>query len=698
MKLKFLSVVLFSFFAVSGVLPTPSSAAAPQGKIEDPVLDKAIRAELKLDDSAVLDEKYLKELTSLYVHGEAKMKSLKGLELAYNLKTLLIAGQEISDLSPISKLYKLSFLAVEKNPITNVCPLAGLSELEKLSIKNTQVEDIGCLSDLEKLTILDASDSSIGSIAPLAQLKELKWLSIAGNPVQDLSPISGIHALTNLYVDRDSLGDASKQLLEQFERSGVAINAAAASSITVKMNEDRILFDHAPVIENGTTLVQFRPLFEKLGFTIKWDGATSTIQASKQGVNLSLQVDSAQASLNNKPKPLDAAPKNIDGSVFVPVRFVGEASGYEVTWLAAAKTIYLMPEREVVSSNGRLKLKVGGQWLPQTPPANSKYELFFTSGNNGLATVTSPKWSVKEGLKLTDLTDLIKQEAESKQMYKVVDVKPIKVNGLDASQITYTFSTDGKTSFTAIHTIVEGKYSYFHIFLFVGDVVLTEVSKAYDNILQSLQEIKLPYELSEEKFGAMKPSERYMDAAHYYRNMGFFEKDKTLNDIQFDTKFGDAYRSNYASADWNPFDASEYYDEYADLYVLQKDEDRVWSDNSETDVSKGKDAYKQLLEVWSRISRGSFKPTDIRETWEKEDGPITVSFTLGGQKKELHADYVYGYFDLGIVKELNAMIKPAGYEFAVVSNYDDETFVMVLSAEEKKKLQEERYLDFITYE
>lgn len=693
MKLKFLSVVLLSFFAVSGVLPTPSSAAAPQGKIEDPVLDKAIRAELKLDDSAVLDEKYLKELTSLYVHGDVKIKSLAGLNLAYNLEGLYLPNQEIADLSPLSGLYRLKMLAINDNRVANVCALSSLYGLEKLIISNNQIEDLSCLTHLTALTDLLADHNKISNIEPLAK-SPLKWLNIAHNPVQDLSPISGINTLANLYVDRDSLGDASKQLLEQFERSGIAINAAAASSITVKLNEDRILFDHAPVIENGTTLVQFRPLFEKLGFTIKWDGATSTIQASKQGVNLTLQVGTEQATLNNKPNALDVAPKNIEGSVFVPVRFVGEASGYEVTWLAAAKTIYLMPEREVVSPNGRLKLKVGGQWLPQTPSVNSKYELFFTSGNNGLATVTSPKWSVKEGLKLTDLTDIIKQEAESKQKYKVVDVKPVKVNGLDASQITYTFSTDGKTSFTAIHTIVEGKYSYFHIFLFVGDVVLTEVSKAYDNILQSLQEIKLPYELSEEKFGAMKPSERYMDAAHFYRNMGFFEKDKALNDIQFDTKFGDAYRSSYASADWNPFDGSEYYDEYADLYVLQKDEDRVWSENPDADVSKGNAMYVKMLEQWSHISRGAFKPTDIKETWENEKGPVTVSFTLNGEKKELHAEYASGYLDFSMIQELNEMIRATGYEFAIVMNYDDEAFLLVLTADEKKKMKEERFLQF----
>ncbi|MGG1518150.1 stalk domain-containing protein [Paenibacillus oryzisoli] len=697
MKLRFLSVVLLSFFAVSGVLPTPSYAAAPQGKIEDPVLDKAIRAQLKLDDSAILDEKYLKELTSLYVHGDAKIKSLAGLNLAYNLEGLYLPNQEIADLSPLSGLYRLKMLAINDNRVANVCALSSLYGLEKLIISNNQIEDLSCLTHLTALTDLLADHNKISNIEPLAK-SPLKWLNIAHNPVQDLSPISGIDTLANLYIDRDSLGDASKQLLEQFERSGIAINAAGASSITVKINEDRILFDHAPVIENGTTLVQFRPLFEKLGFTMEWDGATSTIHASKPGVNLSLQVGSAQASLNNKPNTLDVAPKNIEGSVFVPVRFVGEASGYEVTWLAASKTIYLMPEREVVGADGRSKLTIGGKWLSQELPSSTDAEIYVKSGTNGVLTSTNVKWSLDDVKTLDDFDAVIRQSLDPQHIINMEPSKKLTVNGLEARQFTYAYSLTKDLKFTYIQTLIEGQFSYFRVILVSQDAIDATVNDEYAAMLQTFQEIKQPYELSEEKFGAMKPAERYMDAAHYYRNMGFFEKDKALNDIQFDTKFGDAYRSSYASADWNPFDSSEYYDEYADLYVLQKDEDRVWYDNSETDVSKGKDAYKQLLEALSRISRGSFKPADVKETWEKEDGPITISFTLGGQKKELHADYVYGYFDLGIVKELNAMIKPAGYEFAVVSNYDDETFVMVLTAAEKKKLQEERYLDFITYE
>ena len=80
-----------------------------------------------------------------------------------------------------------------------------------------------------------------------------------------------------------------------------------------------------------------------------------------------------------------------------------------------------------------------------------------------------------------------------------------------------------------------------------------------------------------------------------------------------------------------------------------------------------------------------------------KEGPVTINFTLYGQKKEIHPEYFYDYMDLGILKEINDMIKDSGYAFAAVQ-LDQEVFVTVLKAEEKRKIQQERYIDFVSLE
>ncbi|WP_375790276.1 copper amine oxidase N-terminal domain-containing protein [Paenibacillus agricola] len=99
-----------------------------------------------------------------------------------------------------------------------------------------------------------------------------------------------------------------------------------------------------------------------LGFGVRWDQDSRTVFAEKAGVQITLQVDNTEAILNGDSTTLSVAPRNIEGSVFVPIRFVGEASSFEVSWDSATKTIFLMPPRPVVSVDGKSKITISGKW------------------------------------------------------------------------------------------------------------------------------------------------------------------------------------------------------------------------------------------------------------------------------------------------------------------------------------------------
>lgn len=102
--------------------------------------------------------------------------------------------------------------------------------------------------------------------------------------------------------------------------------------IDVYYEGERLEFDKQPVIQQGTTLVPFRALFERLGLVVEWDAATKTVTGTKKDVRIQLRIGEAIAQVNEENKPLSVAPQNIDGTTYVPLRFVGEALGKEVEW------------------------------------------------------------------------------------------------------------------------------------------------------------------------------------------------------------------------------------------------------------------------------------------------------------------------------------------------------------------------------
>ncbi len=108
--------------------------------------------------------------------------------------------------------------------------------------------------------------------------------------------------------------------------------ASLEQSIQVYKDGERIFFNELPLIEDGTTLVQFRPIFEKLGLRIEWDGTSQTITGTKGTFKITLQIDNPIAKINGEDKALALAPRLVSGYTFVPLRFVGEATESKVTW------------------------------------------------------------------------------------------------------------------------------------------------------------------------------------------------------------------------------------------------------------------------------------------------------------------------------------------------------------------------------
>ena len=123
--------------------------------------------------------------------------------------------------------------------------------------------------------------------------------------------------------------------------SAVTLNTYAADDIKVVIDNENQSYDQMPVIMNDRTLVPLRGIFEALGAEVDWIDATKTIIGSKNDKTVILQVGNTTASMNNKKVTLDVSPTIVNSRTMVPVRFVSEALGANVEWVADTRTVVI---------------------------------------------------------------------------------------------------------------------------------------------------------------------------------------------------------------------------------------------------------------------------------------------------------------------------------------------------------------------
>ncbi|WP_028550594.1 copper amine oxidase N-terminal domain-containing protein [Paenibacillus sp. UNC451MF] len=129
-----------------------------------------------------------------------------------------------------------------------------------------------------------------------------------------------------------------------------SVNAAAERPIRVYLDNKLIKFEVQPILENGTTLVPFRAIFEKLGLAVSWDADTETVTGTKDGLTIELAIDDTDAYVNDQLNELELAPRLVEGNTLVPLRFVSEASGKDVKWVQNTSTIHLTTPKGTAST------------------------------------------------------------------------------------------------------------------------------------------------------------------------------------------------------------------------------------------------------------------------------------------------------------------------------------------------------------
>lgn len=120
-----------------------------------------------------------------------------------------------------------------------------------------------------------------------------------------------------------------------------AYNRYSYSEMSLFINNIEETYFATPIIKDGTTLVPLRYLFEKFHATVTWDNETQTAKVAKDNTNLVLTINSNLVTVNGKSTQLEVPPQLIDNKTMVPLRFISEQLGAEVTWDEVEKSVLI---------------------------------------------------------------------------------------------------------------------------------------------------------------------------------------------------------------------------------------------------------------------------------------------------------------------------------------------------------------------
>jgi antitoxin component YwqK of YwqJK toxin-antitoxin module len=145
--------------------------------------------------------------TSLSLHGR-DVTDLTPLATLTELTNLSLTDNMIADISPLAKLTKLTTLKIRNNTLNDITPLASLTSLRELELYgNRELTDIKPLAGLNKLTKLGIYGNPITDLSSLKRLSNLEHLNLQSSKITELTPLAKLTNLTTLGIQNNKLAD-----------------------------------------------------------------------------------------------------------------------------------------------------------------------------------------------------------------------------------------------------------------------------------------------------------------------------------------------------------------------------------------------------------------------------------------------------------------------------------------------------------
>jgi len=291
------------------------ASAEPTGVIElDPVDTYTNKNEVVISGTVSVGSQVTINQETVPVSSEGKF--LKTVVLSEGENQFVIEVRE-----PNQKQTNRKIIVVRRDTTP---PIVTLDVLEKL----VDVREIMLTGKVNESAIIRVNNQTAINDKTNSSWKIKMVLEYGKNPVK-------IEAV-------DLLGNTRSQelLLEVFRKMTVSLSIGKKTVLINGLPSEKEL-EVAPFIKNATTFVPIRFIAESFGAKVTWNQAVKGISIEWMEKKIEMQIGSKKALLNGKEVRMEQAPVIVNGTTFVPLRFVAEALSADVEWIPATRDIVI---------------------------------------------------------------------------------------------------------------------------------------------------------------------------------------------------------------------------------------------------------------------------------------------------------------------------------------------------------------------
>ncbi|WP_017755227.1 copper amine oxidase N-terminal domain-containing protein [Calidifontibacillus oryziterrae] len=189
----------------------------------------------------------------------------------------------------------------------------------------------------------------------------------------------------------------------------------ANSSIQIVIYEEVYPFKNAPIIKNDRTYIPIREVAESLGASVWWNEESNSVGISKDGRDVSFIIGSTVARMNGDQVKMDKALLT-NGITRVPLRFLSEALGMNVTWSDVSRTINIKSFPKLKARFVQVELEANTDVVPKSGDV-SGVQLYSVKPGDTLSKISS-----KFGMTVADIKSLNQLKSDiihSSQLLKI---------------------------------------------------------------------------------------------------------------------------------------------------------------------------------------------------------------------------------------------------------------------------------------
>lgn len=138
--------------------------------------------------------------TEVNVSDNKKITNLDPLAELSDLRFLDCSGTNVTDINPIRNLNKIKDLNISNTRVKDISNLKYANVVHNFKADNLQINDISVVSFFEDLNTLSLANTNINNITPLTACVNLTTLNLSGTQIADLNPLSNLLKLYDLDI------------------------------------------------------------------------------------------------------------------------------------------------------------------------------------------------------------------------------------------------------------------------------------------------------------------------------------------------------------------------------------------------------------------------------------------------------------------------------------------------------------------